>query len=151
MKRICKPCGEEKELISENFGWKNKEKGIYQYTCKACQKVLCKKHYSNNKEYYLERNKITGKLWVEQNHIKVIDYLLHNPCVDCGETDILVLDFDHLKDKNFNISTKIGTFSTERLFKEIEKCEVRCSNCHRRITAKRSNNFKYRYLQAAIA
>jgi len=53
-------------------------------------------------------------------------------CVDCGETNHIVLDFDHLKNKKYGISRMIHDgFSWQAIKKEIEKCEVVCSNCHR--------------------
>lgn len=53
-------------------------------------------------------------------------------CVDCGITNHIVLDFDHLKDKKYNISQMVRDgFPWKEIKKEIEKCEVVCANCHR--------------------
>ena len=53
-------------------------------------------------------------------------------CADCRITNPLVLDFDHLQDKKYNISRKIQEgFSWAAIKKEISKCEVVCANCHR--------------------
>jgi L-lysine 2,3-aminomutase len=53
-------------------------------------------------------------------------------CVDCGEKNPIVLDFDHLNDKKYNISRMIHDgFSWKAILKEIKKCEVVCANCHR--------------------
>jgi hypothetical protein len=53
-------------------------------------------------------------------------------CFDCGETNHIVLDFDHLKDKKYNVSRMIHDgFSWAAIKKEIAKCEVVCANCHR--------------------
>jgi hypothetical protein len=53
-------------------------------------------------------------------------------CKDCGESNPIVLDFDHLKDKKYNVSRMIHDgFSWKAIKKEIEKCEVVCANCHR--------------------
>jgi hypothetical protein len=70
-----------------------------------------------------------------QEYVKA--YLLGHPCVDCGEKDIIVLDFDHRDRANkvFAIGRMIGG-RLDRLIQEIEKCDVRCANCHRRRTAK---------------
>ena len=56
-------------------------------------------------------------------------------CIDCGESDPIVLDFDHQLDKKFCISRYRG-HGIKALEGEIAKCVVRCSNCHRRKTAK---------------
>lgn len=82
---------------------------------------------------------------MDKAHNYVIDYLLTHPCVDCGETNPLVLDFDHVDDdKEANVSQLIANdYSFERIKEEIAKCEVRCGNCHRRVTAKRENWWIY--------
>jgi hypothetical protein len=51
-------------------------------------------------------------------------------CVECGETDPLVLQFDHVRGvKSRNVTP---TMSLDDLREEIEKCDVRCANCHTR-------------------
>lgn len=64
-------------------------------------------------------------------------YKLNNPCVDCGEVDPCVLQFDHVKGRKVgNISDMVKTASIEDLQKEMRKCEIRCANCHMRRTAR---------------
>jgi hypothetical protein len=59
-------------------------------------------------------------------------------CIDCGINNHIILDFDHIKDKKYNISQMIRDgFSWKAIIKEIEKCEVVCANCHRIRTHKR--------------
>ncbi|GAA1744780.1 hypothetical protein [Microbacterium paludicola] len=81
------------------------------------------------------------------NWLRLIDYLESHPCVDCGETDPIVLDFDHLPgvDKKFTISRAVGasTRSWRAIALEIAKCEVVCANCHRRRTAMRAKFRKH--------
>ena len=56
---------------------------------------------------------------------------LSSGCTDCGYRGRHeVLEFDHLRDKEFDVSTHL-TCSFERIMNEIAKCEVVCSNCHR--------------------
>ena len=53
-------------------------------------------------------------------------------CFDCGINNHIILDFDHIRDKKYNISRMIHDgFSWKSIKKEIEKCEVVCANCHR--------------------
>jgi hypothetical protein len=53
-------------------------------------------------------------------------------CVDCGIKNHIVLDFDHLRDKKYNVSQMVRDgFPWKVIKKEIEKCEVVCANCHR--------------------
>jgi hypothetical protein len=70
--------------------------------------------------------------------------LLTHPCVDCGESDPVVLEFDHvIGEKKHNIAYLVRSGRNWRsITKEIQKCEVRCANCHRRATARRDGNWK---------
>ena len=77
-----------------------------------------------------------GKEWIR-------NYLGENPCVDCGNSDIRVLEFDHRnpKDKKFNISKRVaGGVALQTLAAEVAKCDVRCANCHR-IRTKEERHF----------
>lgn len=54
----------------------------------------------------------------------------------CGETHPACLDFHHLNtaEKVTEISTSINKgWGKARILKEISKCEVLCSNCHRKL------------------
>lgn len=53
-------------------------------------------------------------------------------CADCGNDNPIVLDFDHIRDKKYNVSQMVHDgFSWAAIKKEIEKCEIVCANCHR--------------------
>jgi hypothetical protein len=64
----------------------------------------------------------------------VFDYRTIHPCVECGESRPWCLDFDHRNpsNKKFEISKLVDHGSSlDKLVTEIEKCDVRCANCHR--------------------
>lgn len=65
----------------------------------------------------------------------IYKHLLTHPCA-CGESAPEALEFDHRRDKKFDIShaAKLG-MSMEEVKREIGKCVVMCSNCHRKKTA----------------
>lgn len=64
------------------------------------------------------------------------EYKASKTCADCGENyPYWMLEFDHLGDKKFSISThRNHTSKLDEVKKEIEKCEVVCCNCHRNRT-----------------
>ena len=79
---------------------------------------------------------------VLRNRLYVNEYLKNHPCIDCGNSDIRVLEFDHvrgIKEGNICHSVK-NAWSMERLKNEIAKCEIRCCNCHRIVTINRRKN-----------
>lgn len=96
-----------------------------------------KRHYLKNKEkYYLNNQKKKSKMRAHVNKLKDV------PCTDCGEKfPPYVMDFDHKdrKLKEDTISNLIRRQSWNKLLKEIPKCEVVCSNCHRIRSAKQMN------------
>lgn len=82
----------------------------------------------------------------QQKAMAVHAYLLEHPCVDCGEPDPIVLDFDHVrgvKKADVKRMTTGSHVSLSQIMAEIAKCEVRCANCYRRVTAKREGHRKW--------
>ncbi len=73
----------------------------------------------------------------EERASALVALFRHHPCVDCGESDPLALEFDHLGEKSFNIAKGLRDHSWDTVLAEIRKCEVVCANCHRRRTARR--------------
>jgi hypothetical protein len=93
-----------------------------------------RKHYHNNKEQYLERNK-AKKLEMK----KFVADLKNVPCMDCGiKYNPWVMEFDHRdpNEKVENIGRAISRGSWTKLKEEVAKCDVVCSNCHRERSAK---------------
>ncbi len=134
--KTCTKCGETKPL--DQFPpVRRSEPEKRQTWCRGCFSEANKRNYWKNPERERARLLIQTTRKREDNRRRAIEYPLAHPCVDCGEMDIVVLQFDHLRDKKFNVSTMIanGT-SWERIEAEIAKCVVRCANCHRLKTAK---------------
>jgi 5-methylcytosine-specific restriction endonuclease McrA len=99
-------------------------------------------HYQQNKAKYDARREAVRK----RNKEYVWQYLQDKSCMECGEADPIVLEFDHRnpKEKDCSIADAmhIRMFSLVRLQKEIYKCDILCANCHRRKTAKQLGYFK---------
>lgn len=65
---------------------------------------------------------------------RLLAYLVEHPCVDCGEADLRVLEFDHRDGARKTAEvTKLAAdgVTWTAVLREIEKCDVRCANCHR--------------------
>jgi hypothetical protein len=63
----------------------------------------------------------------------IYNHFKNNSCIDCGESRIACLQFDHVDPtlKKYNISAFPKTRgSIKSLQLEIDKCVVRCANCH---------------------
>lgn len=62
---------------------------------------------------------------------KLAAYKTDNPCMDCGNTfPPCAMDFDH-REPSQKVKG-IGLISSwPAMLKEIEKCDLVCSNCHR--------------------
>lgn len=150
--KLCSTC--KKEKTEDEFNFKMKSENIRQSQCKACTRLLIKNHYNNNRSYYLLKARRRNKNLRDKINTFLCNYLLEHPCVDCKEQDITVLEFDHK-----GLVSKVNTISylariqrpIQEIKAEIDKCEVRCANCHKRKTAKDFNWFKNNNNNALVA
>ena len=118
----CKKCLQDKnddEFYSQIQRGSNGE--VWHYLDSYCK--ICRIEYAVNRSREIK--------------IKAIEYL-GGKCVDCGLIDdICVYDFHHIdptkKDLSFG---QRGCISFEKLKKELDKCRLLCSNCHRKKHAK---------------
>lgn len=91
---------------------------------------------------YLNRPE-TKQLLIEQHKMRVErnkNYVLSKttPCVSCGESDPVVIDFHHLNEetKFKGVGDMVqGNYSLNKIQEEIDKCICLCSNCHRKVHA----------------
>lgn len=96
-------------------------------------------YYQRNKKRYNQNAYKNRIRYRARNKKYVEDWLRSHPCVDCKEDDIIVLEFDHVRGtKHADVSNMVfRSVSLERIKAEIAKCDVRCANCHKRVTHKR--------------
>lgn len=96
--------------------------------CKECHR----KDVGRKRRAYLDRNRQV-----------VAVHLSRHPCADCGESDPVVLEFDHVRGtKVASVARLMLGGKQARLETEMAKCEVVCANCHRRRTANRAGWWK---------
>lgn len=141
MLKKCSGCSTEK--TTEHFAKNSTKKDGLQTTCKQCRKIYWDNHYQSNKRYYIvkaanRKNQIKHDFW---------SWLSTKSCIDCGISDIRVLEFDHRlrEQKLYNISDLLRTGQDKYLLKEIEKCDIVCANCHRIRTSKQFDWTKNKY------
>ena len=133
--KVCSKCKEELPL--EAFYTSKKSKDGRQSYCTPCKKVNSAARYKAAPEKWLDRNRRQRA----RNYTYVEQYLREHPCVDCGNSDIRVLEFDHVHgEKAAEVSDLARGYSLERLIEEIAKCEIRCANCHRIVTYERARS-----------
>jgi hypothetical protein len=137
--RRCYDCGETKPI--EAFAFANKAQGTRQGRCRSCHAAYRRSHYLRNRATYIRQEVARIRRYRQENRPLLREYLRTHPCVDCGETDIVVLDFDHRgpAQKRHGVTVLALHKSWTRVLEEIAKCDVRCANCHRRRTATQFN------------
>jgi hypothetical protein len=98
-----------------------------------------RKWYAANKE--VQQQKIKDRKARIRDEVK--KYKESNPCMDCGIFyKHYVMDFDHRdgEQKEHNVSNVVHNGSIKKVWDEIAKCDLVCSNCHRERTNLRLNN-----------
>jgi hypothetical protein len=132
----CTRCAKVK--AESEFSFKNEARGWLHGFCRACHKAWNRSHYERNRATYIANAHRNNAAYQTENLRRVVEYLREHPCVDCGETDVLVLDFDHRdrSTKRLPVSLMLRSYAWSQVETEIAKCDVRCANDHRRRTAR---------------
>jgi hypothetical protein len=133
--KICRKC-KIKKIASEFSRRSSNKKRLFSW-CKKCSNAHSVEKYiqnMKNENYKTLRNRdlrenrkkraISKYEWLAQ-------YKHSRGCIDCGEKNPLVLQFDHMGLKEFNISNRVYSHGIDKLKIEIEKTVVRCGNCHK--------------------
>ena len=139
-KRCC-TC--KQDLAVSEFNLRAAAVDGLQWRCHACGRVW----YEQNRESHIKavrrrNDRARVELW-----LLLAEYLDAHPCVDCGERDLRCLEFDHRdpSEKHAQIALLVSNSrSWTVVLREIEKCDVRCANCHRRRTARQVNSWRHR-------
>lgn len=142
--RRCGRCGQFKPI--DNFAWRRRSKEQLDNYCRPCRAAYKQEHYAANRQRYIDLASRRKRVLAVQRAEYLIEFFRSHHCVDCGEQDPLVLEFDHRGDKVFDIATGLRDRSWQALLAEMAKCDVICSNCHRRRTARRGG-----FVRAAVA
>lgn len=95
---------------------------------------------TNKRWRYTEAGREAKKRGKDQAHDRAMQFLNEHkqshPCIVCGETDPVVLDFHHRNpaDKQYNVMAMSRQgYSLKRIEEEVAKCDVICANDHRRL------------------
>src|SRR6516225_11428386 len=89
--RICKKCGTPKSL--EEY---EKTPTGRRWVCRGCRRLYWTTMYHEDEG---RRNKVkaSARKKAVENGLKYWAYLLEHPCIDCGESDPVTLECDHVR------------------------------------------------------
>jgi hypothetical protein len=140
------------ECIKKGYGNREKKKAELKIRdetlhpdklrCSCCRKLKSKTQFGN-------RQKTCNKCHERSvdSADSIDDFILElkkekGSCVDCGEANVNVLQFDHIdhldrETKTASVSRLVsGNYSKQTIDTEISKCRLICANCHRLHTIK---------------
>lgn len=142
-----KRCHTCKQMLSE-FNVRTAAADGLQSRCRTCCRDWYLKRRGEHIAYVARRN----LAYREKLRAQTSDYFATHPCVDCGEQDVRCLQLDHWdrSTKKANVARLLGgALSWKAILAEIEKCDVRCADCHRRRTAAQVNSWRHQLVLAS--
>lgn len=146
--KTCVTCHELQPLTA--FNLRRSAKDGRQDRCRTCCQAWYLEHRVAHMANVRVRNDRTHRLYRQ----RLAAYLREHPCVDCGQTDLRVLEFDHREGEQKLAEVTVLSSSLaawHRVQAEIDKCDVRCANCHRLATAERGGHWRHMFLLTEIA
>lgn len=145
--KLCSKCGENKP--ESNFYIRDKRTGRLHAQCKQCysqqRAKSYRQHYQKYKATYRVNAQRRRQRLRDEFRKNMIAYADGKYCIDCGETDSVTFEFDHIDPatKSFNVSQAVRLgYSWEKVLEEIKKCQIVCANCHKRRSAKQFGWYK---------
>lgn len=135
----CSTCHEVR--ATSEFNVRTAAKDGLQARCRTCARAW---YQANHVEHRVNVRRRAVEVRREYKR-RLGDHLSRHPCVDCGEDDVRVLEFDHVPgvEKHADVAVMVaagGRWSD--IEAEVAKCEVRCASCHRRITSERRGDWR---------
>jgi hypothetical protein len=128
-------------LVHEGYALRRIEAEVAccEIVCANCHRRRTSRRAGGSWRVDLEKRIPAHRPLQRRNLRYLLDHLCNASCVGCGETDVVVLEFDHVGPKRGKgvVSLAFDEYSLEYLRTEIEQCEIRCTNCHRRQTIRR--------------
>ena len=119
----CIDCNLEK--IFEDFPY-DKSRDRYLSVCKPCTSIRTQNYRKNNLEKWKEYDKNRN-----EKCKNIIQKWKASGCLKCKEDRLWVLDAHHIDPSQKDLSIGDIGHGPNKLQKELEKCVVLCSNCHR--------------------
>lgn len=98
---------------------------------------ICKKCKAEYKKWYMSIPENRRKAFdTENRRINKFIKSLKSPCIVCGESEPVCIDFHHIDPatKEFDVTLK-RTRAKAKILAEAAKCVCLCSNCHRKFHA----------------
>ena len=145
--KSCSKCKIEKPRL--DFHFRDKKKNKINSKCKECQSKagIIWRNKSGQRKIQNIKSLINIRRYIHNKRNFIINYLEKNPCSNCGNNDIRVLEFDHLNPltKKYNIS-QMNSHNLDNIKLEIDKCQVLCRNCHLIKTKTNHSNNSYKKL-----
>jgi len=134
----CSACQESRPLA--DFNIRRASADGLQNICRSCNRAKARRYYAEHREAHI-RVIMARKAQIRRATFEAVaEYLHGNPCIDCGESDPRGLDFDHRPGvaKRAEVMKLVQDgYSIARVMDEIAKCDVRCRNCHAKVTYER--------------
>ncbi|WP_448810826.1 hypothetical protein [Agromyces bauzanensis] len=136
--KFCSACQQSKPTVE--FNVRRASSDGLQNICRPCNRAKARRYYAEHRREHV-RVIMARKAMIRRATLEAIgEYLQVTPCKDCGEGDVRVLDFDHRPEaqKSRDVMKLVQDgYSLARVMEEIAKCDVRCRNCHAKVTYER--------------
>lgn len=136
--KMCGTCQKVRPLT--DFNRKSSRADGRQEVCRDCNRLSSRQCYQRNREHHIAVIRSRTDAQRATSIGLITEHLLTHPCVDYGNSDIRVLDFDHRPDaqkRDAVMKLVCDGFSLRTIVDEIGKCDVRCRNCHAIVTYER--------------